>query len=115
NAMVRFRTVMCAFGSTSDAQDVEGHGEDAAGADHEHDARDHRGGRRLADGGAAAALQAPEAPRHGDEDAVDRRLEHAAGDVAEVDGVDGLVEVDARRDAEHAPADGEAAEDAEQV
>src|SRR5262245_50673194 len=89
-AMVRSRTVMWAFGSTgaltSDSQDVEGDGEDAAGADDEHDPRHHRGGGRLADGrGAAAALEPTQASRHGDEDTVHGGFEHAAGDVAEVD------------------------------
>src|SRR5512138_1198090 len=73
NAMVTLRTVMWAFGSTraltSYPQDVEGDGEDAAGADHEHDARHHfRHGRLADDGVAAAALETPESSRHGDED-----------------------------------------------
>src|SRR6187549_3440497 len=67
-AIVRFWTVMWAFGSigalTSDAQDVEGDREDSAGADDEHDARHHRGGGRLADGGgAASALETTKASR----------------------------------------------------
>src|SRR4029450_6762227 len=80
-AIVRSRTVMCALGSrpalTSNSQAVEGDGAHPAGADDEHDPPHPRRGGRLADGrGAAAALEASETSRHGDEDTVYGRLEH---------------------------------------
>src|SRR5574341_1414534 len=92
-AIVRLRTAMCASlpaatcsrsPDMSNPQNVEEHREEAAGADDEDDAGDHRVGRRVTDRGrAGTGLHTAQASGDRDQHAVHRCFEHAAEQVAE--------------------------------
>src|SRR5262249_55875885 len=121
-AIVRSTTVMRGgAGATLDAaglevQDIEDHREDSVDDDDGHDRRDDgRRSRETHCRGAPTRLHAPKAADEGHDHAEHRALAEADEEARELHGHAGLLEILARPDSQHAPANHTAAHDSKEI